>query len=124
MTRIAIPIFQNRVSPVLDTCQHLLLLDVNQGKEVSRQTVFLGEMPLAERFDIITNLGVVTVICGGVSETFANMLTGSNVLLRNGVAGEVDDVIAAFLEDRINMPRFYMPGFKPEITTKSDLDRK
>jgi len=116
MTRIAIPIFQNRVSPVLDTCQHLLLLDVDRGKEMSRQTVFLGEIPLTERFDMMTNLGVVTVICGGVSETFANMLSGSNVHLRNGVAGNVDEVIRAYLEDRIDKPRFYMPGFDPQFS--------
>jgi len=116
MTRVAIPTFQNRVSPVLDTCQHLLILDIQQHREVSREAVFLGEMPLAERFDVIANLGVVTVICGGVSETFANMLKGSNVLLRNGVAGDVDEIITAFLEDRIDMPRYYMPGFDPRVS--------
>jgi len=109
---------------VLDTCQHLIVFDVESGEEISRQTVFLGEMPLSDRFDIINNLGVVTLICGGVSETFANMLTGSNVFLRNGVAGDVDEVISAFLDDRIDMPRFYMPGYKPDSSVKEDLGRE
>jgi len=124
MTRIGIPTFQNRVSPVLDTCQQLLILDIDQGKEVSRQTVYLGDMSFAERYDIITNLGVATVVCGGVSESFANMLTGSNVVLRNGIAGNVEEVIAAILDDCIDVPKFYMPGYQPDITDKSDLKRK
>jgi predicted Fe-Mo cluster-binding NifX family protein len=116
MTRIGIPIFQNRVSPVLDSCQHMLLIDVENGVEVNRQMVYLGDIPLAERFDFIKNLGIITVICGGVSESFANMLTGSNVCLCNGIAGNVDEVITAFLDDRIDSPRFYMPGFDPNVS--------
>ena len=52
--------------------------------------------------------------CGGVSETFANMLTGVNIRLFNGIAGDMDDVITAFLGERLDKPQFYMPGFRQE----------
>ena len=72
----------------------------------------MDEMSLTERCRIFAKLGVTIVICGGVSEVFSNMLMGANIRLINGIAGEIDDVITAFLEERLDMPQFYMPGFR------------
>lgn len=112
MKRVAIPTFQNRISPVLDSCRHMLLLDIENGNEMDRRNVYLGEMCLTERCGIFKNLDVAMVICGGISEILANMLKGSNIRLLNGIAGDIDDVITAFLEDDLDKPQFYMPGFK------------
>ncbi len=115
MTKVAIPIFQNRVSPVLDSCKHMLLIDIENGAEQDRETVFLGDMSLGERCRVFTKMGVTLVICGGVSELLANVLKGSQIDLANGIAGDVDEVIRALLQDRLYLPEFYMPGFKPNI---------
>ena len=112
MKKVAIPIFQNRVSPVLDSCRHMLLIDMEQHTDMKRETVYMDEMSLTERCRIFAKLGVTIVICGGVSEVFSNMLMGANIRLINGIAGEIDDVITAFLEERLDMPQFYMPGFR------------
>ena len=112
MKKVAIPIFQNRVSPVLDSCRHMLLIDMEQGADMKRETVYLDEMSLTERCRIFEKLDVAIVICGGVSEVFANLLTGVHIRLINGIAGGIDDVITAFLEERLDKPRFYMPGFR------------
>ena len=53
-------------------------------------------------------------ICGGVSELFANMLVGANIRLLHGIAGKIDDVIKAFLDERLDIPQFYMPGFRQD----------
>jgi predicted Fe-Mo cluster-binding NifX family protein len=111
MKKVAIPIFQNRVSPVLDSCRHMLVIDIEQDTEVDRENIYLGEMSLTERCDIFAKLEVTIVICGGVSEIFSNMLMGANIRLVNGIAGDMDDVIAAFLGECLDNPRFYMPGF-------------
>ena len=114
MKRVAIPIFQNRVSPVLDSCRNMLVIDVEQGAEVRRETVYMDEMSLTERCGIFTKLGIVIVICGGVSEIFANILLGGHIRLVNGIAGDVDDVITAFLGEYLDKPQFYMPGFRQD----------
>ena len=114
MKKVAIPIFQSRISPVLDSCRHMLIIDIEQDTEMDRETVYLGEMSLTERCGIFAKLNVTIVICGGVSEIFANMLMGANIRLLNGIAGDMDDVIAAFLEERLDKPQFYMPGFRQD----------
>jgi len=118
MRKIAVPIFQNRVSPVLDTCKYLLIVDTEASAEKVRSTVFLSDMSLTERCNLFCKLHINIVICGGVSEIFANMLEGSHIALINGIAGNIDDVISAFLMDRLYLPEFYMPGFKPDIPVK------
>ena len=114
MKKVAIPIFQNRVSPVLDSCRHMLLIDMEQGTDPERETVYLDEMSLTERCRIFEKLDVAIVICGGVSEIFSNMLMGVHIRLINGIAGEIDDVITAFFEERLDKPQFYMPGFRQD----------
>lgn len=113
ITKIAIPTFQNRVSPVLDSCNHILLVDIVDNAEQDRETVFMGACTLADRCSTLVKMGISIVICGGVSETLANMIKGSDILLINGIAGDIDDVITAYLENRLQLPVFYMPGFKP-----------
>ena len=113
MTKIAIPTFQNRVSPVLDSCNHILLIDIVGDAEQDRETVYMGECTLTDRCSTLVKMGIGTVICGGVSETLANMIKGSDIALINGIAGDIDEVIKAYLENRLQLPVFYMPGFKP-----------
>lgn len=112
MLRVAIPTFQSRVSPVIDSCTHMLIVDINQSAEVKRENVYLGDMSLAERCRIFKEMDVGTVICGGISATFAQMLTGCEIELVNGIAGDIDEVLAAFKKRRLNDPAFYMPGYK------------
>jgi predicted Fe-Mo cluster-binding NifX family protein len=101
----------------------MLLIDIEQGIEIHRETVYLDEMTLTERCDIFKKLDVAMVICGGVSEVFANMLMGGDIHLLNGIAGEIDDVITAFLEKRLDKPQFYMPGFRQDNRRQSRQTR-
>ena len=112
-TKLAIPTFQNRVSPVLDSCNHILLVDIVDNIEQDRETVFMGECTLTDRCSTLVKMGISIVICGGVSETLANMIKGSNIVLINGIAGDIDEVIEAYLKKRLQLPCFYMPGFSP-----------
>ena len=41
--KVAIPTWRDRVSPVFDVAQHLLLLELTDGAEVSRQEIALPE---------------------------------------------------------------------------------
>ncbi len=40
MLRIAVPIFQNRVSPVLDSCERLLVIDIEKESEIENARSF------------------------------------------------------------------------------------
>ena len=112
MIRIAIPIFHNRVSPVLDTCTRLLIVDFEGKSGVERREISLDGCSQFERFEIVKNLNPDAIICCGISEVFDKMLQSAGIRLISGIAGDVEQVAEAFLSNRIDDPSFRMPGYK------------
>jgi predicted Fe-Mo cluster-binding NifX family protein len=114
MIRIAIPIFHNRVSPVLDTCTCLLIIDFDGKVDVEKREIPFDVYSQSERFKIVKNLNPDAIICCGISEVFDKMLQSAGIRLISGIAGDVEQVTEAFLANRIDDPRFRMPGYKEE----------
>lgn len=113
MIRIAIPIFHHRVSPVLDTCTRLLIIDFEEQAEVDRREVAFDMYSPSGRFEILKKLNPDALICCGISEVFDRMLKAAGIRLICGIAGDVQQVAEAFLCNRLDTPYFRMPGFKP-----------
>jgi predicted Fe-Mo cluster-binding NifX family protein len=110
--RVAIPVFRSRISPALDTCTRVLLIDLEKKREIERREIYLNEFSLSERVSMLQNAGVETVICGGISDLLHNMLKGAKIHAIIGRAGEVDQIVGAFLCEQLDESRFYMPGYK------------
>jgi predicted Fe-Mo cluster-binding NifX family protein len=112
MPRLAIPIFKARVSPVLDTCKRILLIDFENNRQTAQKELDLDNFSLRERLQIFEKNDVAVVICGGISSFFHAMLSNSNILLISGICGNVDEVIDAHFDGRLDDPCFFMPGYK------------
>ena len=115
MTRIAIPIFRHRVSPVLDTCTRLLIIDYEGHTEVDRREVVIDIYSPSERMEIVRKLNPDAVICCGISERFDRMLQATGIRLICGIAGDVQQVAEAYICNRLDAPCFRMPGFKSGV---------
>ena len=77
--RIAIPIWEDKISPVLDTASKLLIIDKNDQKEVSRFEAFLLEQDMSQRCSFIRKLDLDVLICGAVSRQFSGILKASGI---------------------------------------------
>lgn len=110
MTRIAIPIFRMRVSPVFDSCTRLLLVDIERGREVDRKELYLDAMTLTERVTILRKSSVDAVICSGISDVLENLLSSAQVDLISGISGEIEQVLAAYSANTLDDRKFRMPG--------------
>lgn len=110
MERIAIPIFRARVSPVLDACNDLVVVDIDGGRALRRMTVSLADMPLLERSQTIARRRIDTLICAGISDLMSRYLAGRGIHLISGIAGDVDRIIAAYCHGRLSEARYQMPG--------------
>lgn len=111
MIRIAVPIFHKRVSPILDNCTRLLILDLAEGREINRQEILLEKFSIVERFSLIQKMSVNVVICCAVSEEMDRMIQGTDIRLICGIVGDVDKVLDAYQSDGLNDAAFHMPGF-------------
>ena len=110
MTRVAIPVWQGRVSPVFDTAGQLLIADVDGASVVARTQAPLGEAMLPRRARRLTELGVDALVCGAISRPLLGMLTGTGIVVVPWIAGNVDEVLGAYLNGQLRDPRFMMPG--------------
>jgi len=86
------------------------MVDIEENRQISRSQLYLDQLSPSLRLDVLRDAGVTTVICGGISEVFHHMLNSAGIRTITGIAGEVEEVIAAFLSDRLDQSYFYMPG--------------
>lgn len=111
MTRVAIPIFRLRISPVFDFCTRVLLVDIEKNVVVDRKELYLDALSLTERVRILRKSGVTAVICSGISSALENLILSEKVELICNISGEIETVLQAYLDKRLDDSRFHMPGY-------------
>ncbi|RJR43162.1 MAG: hypothetical protein C4576_15020 [Desulfobacteraceae bacterium] len=113
--RLAFPVWENRISPVLDTATRFLIVDVDDHGEPSRLELLLDGNDISRKCRKIGSLGVNGVICGAVTRRFSEMLAERGIHVVPGVSGRPDEILDAWLEGRLIDPRFLMPGWSIDV---------
>lgn len=109
--RVAIAVWNDRVSPVFDTSSRLLLVDVEQETEQVRRTVEVGTDSFpTQRARRLAELGVNVLICGAISRMLAGFVSAAGVIVIPWVSGPVEGVLRAYLMKRLSDSRWRMPG--------------
>ena len=111
--KVAVPQWQNRVSPVFDVASRILLVDVDEGRELGRQEVAIGGQGPMERARVLRGLGTDVVICGAISRPMQMALASAGIEVLSGTCGEVDDVLRAYYSGHLADAVFRMPGSEP-----------
>lgn len=109
-TKLAVAVWQGRISPLLDTASQLLLVDLGEQGEVSRSQIGLGESSPYARAERLAALGVDVLVCGAISRPLLDMMAARGIHVLPWTAGEASDVLSAFCAGVLPDPRFTMPG--------------
>ena len=110
--RIAIPIWEGRVSPVFDTAMKLVVVEIKEQKETSRFIYHIDEKDLTQKCRRIRKLDLDTLICGAVSHPFLKILQSSGLDVVQEISGPAEEVLKAYLQGNIFQEKFLMPGCK------------
>lgn len=110
---LAISVWGDRVSTTLDFARKLVVVETAGGREISRHEVELGEEPVERKARRIRELAVQVVLCGAISQSLAGAILREGVEIIPFVAGDVDNVLAAYLCGRLEDPSFLQPGCRP-----------
>jgi predicted Fe-Mo cluster-binding NifX family protein len=108
--RIAIPVWQGRISPVFDVAGQLLLVELADGREVAREEHLADETTADERTRKLAEIGIETLICAGISQSLEASLADRGIQVIARICGNVEEVLAAFVSGRLGEERFAMPG--------------
>ncbi|MFC1891317.1 NifB/NifX family molybdenum-iron cluster-binding protein [Thermodesulfobacteriota bacterium] len=111
--KIAIPNWEDVISPVLDTASMLLVVEVEgTGDEISRIQIHLDEQNLVKRCLRIQGLGINILICGAVSRSFLTMLEAAGIDVIPEISGRTEEILEAYMHGQLFHSRFLMPGCK------------
>jgi predicted Fe-Mo cluster-binding NifX family protein len=110
--RIAVSIWEDKISPVLDTASKLLIVENETQTESSRFETNLFEQDVPQRCSFIRGLDLDVLICGAVSRQLAGMLKASGIKIISGISGPAEDVLEAYLKEGLLHSGFFMPGSK------------
>jgi predicted Fe-Mo cluster-binding NifX family protein len=110
LVTIAIPVLQERISPVLDTAMRLLVITRRRGKEVARREFILGALPPEGLARSMAELHVDVLLCAALSESLFRALQRHGVRVRQHLCGEVESVLRALSCGRLRREKFRMPG--------------
>ena len=104
------PHWQGRVSPVLDVAGRFLLVTLDHGQETARQDASLEQVGSLERARRLAQFGAETVICGAISRPLELALRAVGIEVIPHICGQVEDVLKAFVDGRLNEDAYLMPG--------------
>ncbi len=108
--KVAMAYWQDRISPVFDVADHLLLLDVEGRREVDRKSLHLAGRSPFERVKELSDLGVNVLLCGAISLTLEKALIGAGIRVIGFLGGELENVIQAFLDGTLGDGRVRNAG--------------
>ena len=110
--RVAIPVWEGRISPVFDTAKRISIVDVDKGIIASQFIIPFQENFIPRRAVILTRWRINILICGGVSAYLARLVAAQGIRVVPGIRGEVDEVLKAFCRGNISSSQYVMPGWR------------
>lgn len=105
--RLAVPIWNGRVSPVLDVARRMLVIEVIGGEAAFQEERVLGE---GDPVFSLGELGIDTLVCGALSHDLEERLLATGIEVVAEVRGEVQEVVRAYLDGTPMQRRLSMPG--------------
>lgn len=107
---VAIPVWQERVSPVFDTAGRLLVVRRNRAREIERKEYILGVLSTSALIRSVAELRVDVLLCAAVSEPVRQALERAGVRVEAHLCGEVEALLRALWDGRLRESEFRMPG--------------
>ena len=108
--RVAVSVWEDRISPVFDVSRKILILEMENGPLAGRIVErFMDDDPI-HKLHRLRSLQVNLLICGAISRSVADMLIAGGIQTIPFVSGKQEDVIAAYLAGELPGVRFAMPG--------------
>lgn len=110
MMKIAIPVFDKRISPRFDCAQRFVIAVVENGEVIEREELPAALWTPLERVKKLSDLGVDTLICGGIDEVSARRLIFHRVRIYSWVTGKAEEAIYSLLRGELESGIMVGPG--------------
>ena len=107
--KVAITVWGNRISPVFDSAQTIMLAEVEDKKVISQKREFIPVTTPSTLARTLVNLEIDTLICGAISENPAHIIEKAGIALLPFIAGNAEKILECFVQN-LPVSEFAMPG--------------
>ena len=108
--KTAFAYWDNRIAPVFDTARQIHLVEFDSDKIVVEQQALLPDDQPVQKVLRLVELGIKDLVCGAITRPMYELLTAYGIQVTPFIAGELNEVIQARVEDTLSHERFAMPG--------------
>ena len=115
--RVAIPRFGEQVAPCFGYAATITIFTIGKGKVLDEVDFCLQSNDILDRFRLLRDQQVGTLICGGLEESLADLLQANDVRVISWVSGRVDVLLERFLRGELVAGTSYLGG--PTKNTES-----
>ncbi len=108
--KVAFAAWENRIAPVFDVAKQVLVVDAAAGgPRTQAMEAVNAELPAQKALRLV-ELGAETLVCGAISRPMQGIVEAYGIRVVPFVAGDLEDVVAAFFAKGPAMDAFAMPG--------------
>ena len=104
--KVAVTVWNNRISPVFDVSRELMVAEVRDQKIAQVHYERMDPESGARTAERLAGMGVKVLICGAISRTPAAMLEAAGIQLIPFVTGQAENVVSAFAGGQPIIPEF------------------
>jgi predicted Fe-Mo cluster-binding NifX family protein len=110
MMKTAFAYWDHRIAPVFDTARRIHVVEDDSGKIVAETGESLVDDLPVQKARRLVELGVGTLVCGAISRSLHEMVAALGIQVIPFVAGDLGEVIQAWLGGNLESDTFVMPG--------------
>jgi len=107
--KVAMTVWGNRISPVFDSAQTILLADIENGEVIAQRREFLPRLVASGLARMLVEKNIDTLICGAISERPAQIFQQADIRLLSFVSGSADRFLETYAANE-PIDSFVMPG--------------
>jgi predicted Fe-Mo cluster-binding NifX family protein len=106
--RIAIPVFNNRVSPRFGYTSKIVIVDIDKSNNIINESIIdvesINSYSIPQQF---FQLKINVIICGGINSYFQQLFEQSNIQVIWGIIGDYKEVILLYLSGKLKYNNNY-----------------
>jgi predicted Fe-Mo cluster-binding NifX family protein len=108
--KTAFSCWKGRIAPVFDVAPEICLVETGVGGALVRATENVPDGPPIAKALRLASLGAGTLVCGAISRPLSEAMQAEGIRVIAFVAGDMDEIIKAWAENRLGDGGFAMPG--------------
>jgi len=108
--KIAIPVWQDHVSPLFDSAAQLLIAEAGNKNILKQDIINVESLSLFQRTDLLEKLAIDIFVCGGITRPILDNIRNKNITVIPFVCGNVKELLMALIKGKDVKNVFAMPG--------------